>query len=172
MRGLYVGRFQPMHLGHLKAIQYILGEVDEVVIVVGSTQISHELNNPFTVGERISMIRRALEEAGIPPNRYWIIPVPDAGMHMVWVSQVVGYCPEFSVAYTNEPLTRRLFIEAGYEVRPIPYFNRGVYSATEVRRRMLNDENWEELVPPAVARFIREIKGIERLKDLAKSDKP
>ena len=172
MRGLYVGRFQPMHLGHLKAIQYILGEVDEVIIVVGSTQISHELNNPFTVGERISMIRRALEEAGIPPNRYWIIPVPDAGMHMVWVSQVVGYCPEFSVAYTNEPLTRRLFIEAGYEVRPIPYFNRGVYSATEVRRRMLNDENWEELVPPAVARFIREIKGIERLKDLAKSDKP
>lgn len=172
MRGLYVGRFQPMHLGHLKAIQYILGEVDEVVIVVGSTQISHELNNPFTVGERISMIRRALEEAGIPPNRYWIIPVPDAGMHMVWVSQVVGYCPEFSVAYTNEPLTRRLFIEAGYEVRPIPYFNRGVYSATEVRRRMLNDENWEELVPPAVARFIKEIKGIERLKDLAKSDKP
>ena len=172
MRGLYVGRFQPMHLGHLKAIQYILGEVDEVVIVVGSTQISHELNNPFTVGERISMIRRALEEAGIPPNRYWIIPVPDAGMHMVWVAQVVGYCPEFSVAYTNEPLTRRLFIEAGYEVRPIPYFNRGVYSATEVRRRMLNDENWEELVPPAVARFIREIKGIERLKDLAKSDKP
>jgi len=161
-----------MHLGHLKAIQYILGEVDEVVIVVGSTQISHELNNPFTVGERISMIRRALEEAGIPPNRYWIIPVPDAGMHMVWVSQVVGYCPEFSVAYTNEPLTRRLFIEAGYEVRPIPYFNRGVYSATEVRRRMLNDENWEELVPPAVARFIKEIKGIERLKDLAKSDKP
>jgi len=172
LRGLYVGRFQPMHLGHLKAIQYILGEVDEVVIVVGSTQISHELNNPFTVGERISMIRRALEEAGIPPNRYWIIPVPDAGMHMVWVSQVVGYCPEFSVAYTNEPLTRRLFIEAGYEVRPIPYFNRGVYSATEVRRRMLNDENWEELVPPAVARFIKEIKGIERLKDLAKSDKP
>ncbi len=172
MRGLYVGRFQPMHLGHLKAIQYILGEVDEVVIVVGSTQISHELNNPFTVGERISMIRRALEEAGIPPNRYWIIPVPDAGMHMVWVAQVVGYCPEFSVAYTNEPLTRRLFIEAGYEVRPIPYFNRGVYSATEVRRRMLNDENWEELVPPAVARFIKEIKGIERLKDLAKSDKP
>ena len=172
MRGLYVGRFQPMHLGHLKAIQYILGEVDEVVIVVGSTQISHELNNPFTVGERISMIRRALEEAGIPPNRYWIIPVPDAGMHMVWVAQVVGYCPEFSVAYTNEPLTRRLFIEAGYEVRPIPYFNRGVYSATEVRRRMLNDENWEELVPPAVAKFIKEIKGIERLKDLAKSDKP
>ena len=172
MRALYVGRFQPMHLGHLRVIQHILDEAEEIIIVVGSAQISHELNNPFTVGERIVMIRRALEEAGVPPSRYWIVPVPDAEMHMVWVSKVVGYCPSFDVVYTNEPLTRRLFLEAGYEVRSIPYFNRLVYSATETRRRMLDDENWRELVPRAVAEYIQEIGGVERLKDLAKSDKP
>ena len=172
VRGLYVGRFQPVHLGHLRAIQHILSEVDELVIVVGSTQLSHELENPFTAGERITMLRLALEEAGISPDRYWIVGVPDAEMHSVWVSKVIAYCPRFDVVYTNEPLTRRLFLEAGYEVRPVPYFQRHVYSATEVRRRILNDENWQELVPKSVADYIVEIGGVERLKDLAKTDKP
>ena len=172
VRGLYVGRFQPVHFGHLRAIQHILSEVDELVIVVGSTQLSHELGNPFTAGERITMLRLALEEAGISPDRYWIVGVPDAEMHSVWVSKVVAYCPSFDVVYTNEPLTRRLFVEAGYEVRPVPYFQRHVYSATEVRRRILNDEDWQELVPRSVAEYIVEIGGVERLKDLARSDKP
>src|SRR5437870_10806299 len=67
--GLYVGRFQPFHLGHLKAVKYILGRVDELIIVVGSAQHSHTLDNPFTAGERITMIRLALKQAGIGPDR-------------------------------------------------------------------------------------------------------
>ena len=59
-RGLYVGRFQPFHLGHLRAIKAVLKEVDEIVIVIGSAQYSHNSNNPFTAGERLVMIRRAL----------------------------------------------------------------------------------------------------------------
>jgi len=35
-RGLFVGRFQPFHKGHLRAVKDILGKVDELVIVVGS----------------------------------------------------------------------------------------------------------------------------------------
>ncbi|MEM2947357.1 MAG: adenylyltransferase/cytidyltransferase family protein, partial [Candidatus Bathyarchaeia archaeon] len=35
-RGLFVGRFQPFHKGHLSVIEDILKEVDELVIVVGS----------------------------------------------------------------------------------------------------------------------------------------
>ena len=64
-RGLYVGRFQPFHLGHLGAIKAVLKEVDELVIVIGSAQYSHNANNPFTTGERLVMIRRALQEAKV-----------------------------------------------------------------------------------------------------------
>jgi len=169
-RGVFVGRFQPFHRGHLEAVKDILGEVDELVIVVGSSQYSHELENPFTVGERIAMIRRALEEANIPLSKCWIIPVPDH-VHMTWVSQVLGYLPRFDVVYTNEPLTRRLFLEGGFQVRPIPLHRREAYSATEIRKRMLKGGDWRELVPPSVARFIEEIGGVERLRDLAKTDK-
>lgn len=170
-RGLYVGRFQPFHLGHLGAIKDILKEVDELIIVIGSAQYSHLLDNPFTAGERMVMIRKALEEAGLSYSRFWIVPVPDVHLHMMWVSAVEGYTPSFDVVYSNEPLTRRLFIEAGYEVKAIRFHKRKIYSSTEIRERMLKDKSWEKLVPKSVAAFIKEIDGVNRLRDLNKSDK-
>jgi len=169
-RGIFVGRFQPPHKGHLEAVKNILKKVDELVIIVGSSQYSHILDNPFTTGERFTMIRKALEEEDIQRSRYWIIPVPDVNLHMLWVSQIVGYSPKFEVVYTNEPLTRRLFMEAGFKVEPVSFVKREIYSATEIRKRMLNRENWEELVPRSVGCFIEEIDGVARLRDLNKTD--
>jgi len=170
-RGLFVGRFQPFHKGHLEAVKHVLKDVDELVIVVGSAQYSHRVDNPFTVGERITMIRSALEEAEIPVSRCWVVPVPDLGVHMLWVAEVAGYTPKFDVVYANEPLTKRLFVEAGYKAKPVPLFERDVYSATEIRKRMLKGKNWRILVSPSVAKYIKEIDGIKRLQDLAKTDK-
>jgi len=171
-RGLFVGRFQPFHNGHLQIVKNLLEKVDELIIVIGSSQYSHDLDNPFTAGERITMIREALKAEGIPCYRYWLIPVPDLHVHMLWVSQVVGYTPKFDIVFTNEPLTKRLFIEAGYKVESIPYYKRELYSATEIRRRILNDEPWKDLVPKKVAEKIVQFGGVERIKRLAESDKP
>lgn len=170
-RGLYVGRFQPFHLGHLIALRSILQEVEELVIVIGSAQYSHNIDDPFTAGERLVMIRRALEEAGVDCSRVWIVPVPDAHLHMLWVSTVEGYTPRFDAVFSNEPLTRRLFAEAGYKVKAIHFFNRKVYASTQIRERMLKGGNWEELVPKTVAEFVNEIDGVNRLRDLTKSDR-
>ena len=170
-RGLYVGRFQPFHLGHTGAIKEVLKEVDEIVIVIGSAQYSHNINNPFTAGERLIMIRRALQEAKVAYSRVWIVPVPDVHLHMLWVSAVEGYTPKFNVCYSNEPLTQRLFMEAGYQVKSIPFFDRKLYMSTVVREKMLKGDNWTELVPKSVADFINEIDGVNRLRDLSKTDK-
>lgn len=171
VRALYVGRFQPFHLGHLEAVRFILKNSSELVIVIGSAQYSHTLENPFTAGERAMMIRLALDEAGIDPSRYFIIPVTDLDIHGIWVPHLSSLVPSFNIVYTNEPLTKRLFIESGFKVKPIPFFKRKVCSATEIRRRMISNGEWEELVPKSVARFIKEIDGLERLRDLVKSDK-
>ena len=170
-RGLFIGRFQPFHLGHLNAIKDVLREVQEVVIIIGSAQYSHRLDNPFTAGERLVMIRRTLEEAEIDCSRVWLVPVPDVHFHMMWVSAVKGYSPSFNVVYSNEPLSRRLFREAGYEVRSVSLCKRKLYSSTEIRRRILEDKSWEKLVPKFVAAFIEKIDGINRLQALTKSDK-
>jgi nicotinamide-nucleotide adenylyltransferase len=170
-RGLYVGRFQPFHLGHLEAIQYVIKEVDEAVIAIGSAQYSHNATNPFTAGERLVMIRRALEEASIDYSRVWVVPVPDVHLHMLWVAALEGYTPRFNVVYSNEPLTRRLFMEAGYKVKRIRFFERKNYNSTLVREKMLHDDSWTTLVPKSVAKFITEIDGVNRLRDLMATDK-
>lgn len=170
-RGLYVGRFQPFHLGHLDAIKFVLKKVDEVVIVIGSAQYSHNSKNPFTAGERLVMVRNALLEAGVDSSKLWIVPVPDVHLHMLWVSAVEGYTPKFNVVYTNEPLTRRLFMEAGYPVKDVPLFERKVYMSTVIREKMVKGESWMELVPKGVANFILEIDGINRIQDLARTDR-
>ena len=169
-QALFIGRFQPFHNGHLHAVKEIFEETEELVIVVGSAQMSHELDNPFTAGERIEMIRRALDAAGVDRRRYMLIPIPDAPAHRVWVSQVESQTPVFDVVFTNQPLTRRLLLEAGYEVRGIKMLKRDQYEATEIRRRILAGEDWQPLVPEEVHGYLQEIDGEGRIRDLARID--
>jgi nicotinamide-nucleotide adenylyltransferase len=172
LRGLFVGRFQPFHLGHLEAAKYALKKLDQLVVVVGSAQYSHTLENPFTAGERVMMIKAALDEAGFNRSSYFIIPIEDINYHSIYVDHIRALTPHFDILFSNEPLTKRLFKEAGVKVEPIPYFKREVYSATEIRNRIIVRDDWESLVPRAVAHFIKEIGGIERMRELALSDKP
>jgi nicotinamide-nucleotide adenylyltransferase len=117
------------------------------------------------------MIREALRDEKMDLSTVWLVPVPDVHLHMMWVSALEGYTPRFTVVYSNEPLTRRLFAEAGYKVKDIPFYDRRVYSSTEIRKRMVKSEDWEKYLPGKVSAFIKEIDGIGRLRDLNRSDK-
>jgi nicotinamide-nucleotide adenylyltransferase len=170
MRGLLIGRFQPFHKGHLQIIKNILGEVDDLIIGIGSAQISHTIDNPFTAGERITMIFNALQAEKVKCCNY-ILPIPDVWNNALWVNHVKSLSPEFQVAYTGNALARRLFIEGGVEVMGQPLFDREKYSGTEIRGLMLSGGDWESLVPTEVVKVIKKIGGVDRLKDITKSDK-
>ena len=167
VRGILIGRMQPVHNGHMQVINKILEEVDEIIIGIGSAQLSHELKDPFTAGERIIMISQALADAGIDASRYYIIPMQDINFNAIWPSHVKMLTPPFSIVYSGNPLVKQLFCEEGYEVRQPPLYDRLHLSGSEVRRRILNDENWQELVPQASVDLITEINGVERLKNLS-----
>ena len=165
-RGLFIGRFQPFHKGHLHALKWILEREDEVIIAIGSAQYSHTLRNPFTLGERVEMIWLVAKSEGLT-DRVIIVGVPDTnGEHSLWVQTLVSWLPEFDRAYTNDPLSRRLLKEAGVSVLPIPLYKRETYSATRVRELMIKGGEWEELVPPPVASFIKKRRLVERLREL------
>ena len=171
-RGLLIGRFQPFHLGHLECVKYVLKSVPEIIIAIGSAQFSHTLHNPFTAGERITMIRLALDEAKINSEQYYLIPIRDLRIHDLWVSHLVSQTPKFEAVFSNEPVTSRLFKEAGFRVEPIPFYDRETYSSTEIRERVVNGDSWEKLVPSSVAGYIKSISGEERLRELTLSDDP
>ncbi len=167
VRAILIGRMQPVHNGHMEIIRQILDEVDEIIIGIGSAQLSHELKDPFTAGERVVMITQALAEKGVDPSRYYIIPMQDINFNAIWVSHVKMLTPPFSVVYSGNSLVKQLFAEEGYEVRQPPLYDRLHLSGTEVRRRILEDEKWQELVPKATVDVISEINGIERIKNLS-----
>ena len=161
---LVIGRFQPLHNGHLEVIRKVASECDRMIIGIGSAQYSHSRDNPFTAGERYLMISETIKAEGI--DNVSIVPVEDLNRYSIWVSHVVSMCPPFSIVYSNNSVTRRLFEEAGYEVRDSPLYNRKEYSGTEVRRRLSGDGDWESLVPKEVAKVIRDIDGVSRVREL------
>ncbi len=166
-RGLYLGRFQPYHLGHHEVLKQITKEVDEIIIGIGSAQKSHEIENPFTAGERVLMVSSALEEFDI---KHYVIPIEDIQRNSLWVSHVNSMVPPYEIAYTNNPLVIELLSEAGIRVKQSPLFKRNSHSGTEIRRRMLKGDKWEHFVPEKVVEIIREIDGVNRLKTIAQSD--
>lgn len=163
-RAFYIGRFQPFHLGHLKVISEIAREVDELAIGIGSAQLSHTPENPFTSGERILMISRSLADLDL---YYYVIPINDIYRNAEWVAHVRSMTPPFSRVYSNNPLVSRLFTETGYEVKYSPMYNRQEYSGTEIRRRMIEDGDWQKLVPKAVVDVVEEVDGVQRLKQVS-----
>jgi len=167
---LFIGRFQPFHNGHLAAVRYALKHVDYLYIVVGSAQRSHERDNPFTAGERIMMIKAALDEAKVDARAWMLIPINDAQSHSVWTATLRSTVPRFDRVYSNDTLTIRLLKEEGIEVDPIPYLNRTEYSATNVRSRILERRDWKTLVPPAVARMVEDLDGVGRVRSMISKD--
>nr|WP_048815586.1 nicotinamide-nucleotide adenylyltransferase [Methanosalsum zhilinae] len=166
-RAFYIGRFQPFHLGHQAVLEMIAKEVDEVVIGIGSAQKSHEVTDPFTAGERVMMIRHALGDTGVP---HYAMPIEDIQQNTVWVSYVSSRTPPFEIVFSNNPLVIQLFREANIEVKQPPMYLRSQYSGTEIRKRIVHDMEWKHLVPPAVVDVIEEVNGVERLRNISKTD--
>ena len=166
-RGFYIGRFQPFHQGHHAMVDRIREEIDELVVGIGSADQSHTVRNPYTAGERMMMITKALAEFDMTT---YAVPIEDLNRNSVWVSHVQSMSPRFDVAFSNNPLVVRLFEEADIEVRQSPMYHREEFEGTEVRERMAADGDWESLVPEAVVEVIDEIDGVERIQRITATD--
>ncbi|OLC83883.1 MAG: nicotinamide-nucleotide adenylyltransferase [Thaumarchaeota archaeon 13_1_40CM_3_50_5] len=169
--GLFIGRFQPFHKGHLATVKFALRQVDQLVIVVGSAQKSHEPKNPFTAGERIRMIKESLDSEKVDVGKILIIPIPDVDVHSLWTQQVDILVPKYDVVFANDPFTLMLFRERGIKTIEAPLVDRTNMQATEIRSRMAMGRKWEILVPVAVVRIVKEINGVERVKTIAGHDR-
>ncbi len=163
-RALIPGRFQPFHKGHLEMVKWALSISKEVIIVIGSAQESHTLANPMTAGERIYVIRETLIDEGIDIKRIYLIPVPDILMNSAWVSHVKTYVPPFDVVVSGNPLVLTLFKEAGYNVLKPPMFEREKYVGTNIRRMMVDGDEWKSYLPPKTAELIEKLGIVKRLR--------
>jgi nicotinamide-nucleotide adenylyltransferase len=161
MKALFIGRFQPFHKGHLLLLQQLATQYDEIIIGIGSSQYHDTRDNPFSAEERYQMVAQSLNAAGI--QNYHIVFIPDIHDPPRWVDHVCSIVSDFDVVIANNPFTRKLFSEKNYVLKGTASFDRKRYSGKEIRRRILQEEPWEDLVPPAVSSYIKEIDGVSRL---------
>lgn len=166
MRGVFPGRFQPFHLGHRQFVDRMAQEVDEVVIGVGSAQASHTPRNPFTAGERITMIHRTVDSMDVPT---YVIPIEDLNRYPAWPAHVQSLCPPFETLFSNNPLVRRVCQEKDIDVNGVELIERDRYRGSEIRRRMVDGKPWKDLVPDPVAAVIDKIDGVERLRRVGRT---
>jgi nicotinamide-nucleotide adenylyltransferase len=174
--GMIHGRFQPFHNGHLEYALAASSRCSHLIVGITNPDPStvieepadpqrHRLSaNPFTFFERQWMARVALAEVSADLAHLSIVPFPIHHPER-WQS----YCPSDVVQYV------RLFSDWGREKRerleaagwPVEVLDRGKgkeVSGSEVRHRLMTGQDWEALVPGAVAQVLRAIKAEERLR--------
>ncbi len=81
-----IGRFQPVHNGHLALLREAMAQARQTVVVVGSAHQARTPKNPFTWQERAEMLRAALPEA--KRARLLVLPIRDYYDEPRWAEAV------------------------------------------------------------------------------------
>jgi len=164
MYGLLIGRFQPFHLGHLKALRFALSKVDKLWVGLGSSNRPIEKNNPFTAEERKQMILSSIDDS--MKEKISIYFIPDLDNHVKWIEKIDTIVPKFDIIFSNDELTKHLYSKRTVEVVSIPFLKRDTLSGTNIRDLIISDQKWEDLVPEGTKNFLINTSAKERLKNL------
>lgn len=168
-RGLVIGRFQPFHNGHLELIKQIMNECEELVVVIGSAQFNYLAKDPFTAGERIEMIHASLSFQTCDLSRIFIIPLANFENNACWFEYLKSMVPQFDIFYSGNEYVRYL-VAKKIIVKVHTFKNKSKFNGENIRKLIVNDGKWDDLVPIPVKEIIKNIGGTERIRMLAKSD--
>ena len=161
---LFIGRFQPIHVGHLNVIKNIVKNCGKLVIGVGSSQYGYTRDNPFTYEERWIMIKYCLQCVGIKDVS--IHSVPDIHDPENWVQHVKDCVGHFDIIYAGNDFTIKLFekYDDTVEIRRITN-TKNTINGTLLRELISNwpETVWYELVSLPIRSLIINWKGDERI---------
>ena len=164
MDGLLVGRFQPFHLGHLDAVLFGLSRTENLFIGVGSSNKFNEKKNPFSAEERKEMIISSIESSML--GRVKIFEIPDVDNHEKWTFEIDQIVPKYDIVFTNDEFTKTLFKKRQINVMPVVLKEREKFSGTNIRQLIIDDKNWQDLVPQGTRKVLDKLNTKERLKNL------
>ncbi len=153
--GLFIGRFQPLHNGHVQAIKECASKVNVLWIGIGSMEKSRETENPWSFRERVWMVRRVLKAEGV--ENYSLFGIQDYADDETWVGEIVkkvGRKREngIDVVFTGNSWTAETFEKQGFLVEKLRLY--GQFSATKVRDAFLMREGWQSMVPVVLHSFL------------------
>ncbi len=171
-RGMIHGRFQPFHNGHLEYMRGAAERCDELFVGITNpdpARVKPEAadparhlpeSNPWSYAERLLMVKAAALDLGLDLARLHVIPFP-VNEPELWPAYVPAEVTQFLRLFSDwggEKLDR--LRAAGYEVVVLDEGAEKELSGTDVRAALRAGGDWESLVPPGVARVLRELERV------------
>lgn len=145
MRGLVVGRFQPLHNGHASVIRRAVEDCVDVALAIGSSNAKTRVKDPFTLEEREQMLQATFPEL----TR---CAVPDIHDPPNWVNHLLDITGPVDRVYGNDDRTMDLFEDAGLRVVRTGLDHREAWEGTQIRLQLAEgDGAWRKAVPKPVA---------------------
>lgn len=173
---VFVGRFQPFHNGHLKVLLKAFDEAEHVLVVVGSYRVPRSLKNPWSVDERMDIIRQSVP-AGLR-ERMTLLPLRDFTYNdLHWITSLQNVVSE-NAEHTNgrknkligcfkDDSSYYLNLFPQWELVREPYYDS--LDASTVRDALFeNGIVRHDLVPGSVADFLGGYLKSERYQELKK----
>ena len=138
-----IGRFQPLHNGHMALLHAALERARQVVVVLGSAWQAPNPKNPFSWEERAQMLRDALSKQDA--ERVQCVPVRDYYNEPLWVNAVrdavQAHVPEGAsvalVGHFKDSSSSYLARFPGWELISLPRL--GQFDATPLRDIFLGE---------------------------------
>lgn len=181
---VFIGRFQPVHQGHLSVIMdglKLLKEQGEIVVAVGSTNAARSIRNPFTFKERSHLIAESLREMHSGERsvcvstgettinfkgnkRVRITDLPDNPYNLnLWIKSVQEKVKSSSTAligHDKDTTSSYLNLFPQWDVHDMG--NSGMFNATDIRKSFFDHGNYYYKsfpVSPTVRSFLKEFEN-------------
>lgn len=167
-----IGRFEPLHLGHMALLEAALQRAQQVVIVLGSAHQAPSPKNPFSWQERQRMLLEALppEQAArtfcVPVRDYYNEPQWVAAVHAAVAQHLPSGASVALVGHFKDASSSYLARFPGWSLISLPRL--GAFDATPIRDLYLGAdpqqaqavpaalEAMSYLVPASTLKFLRE----------------
>ncbi len=171
--GIYIGRFQPFHLGHLQTLKLALEKAEHVILIIGSHRVATDIRNPWSADERLEMIRHCL-----PPEaqtRVHFLKIRDwLYSDNLWLAAVQQQVLEITRGSHSIVVFGHHKDSTSYYLNLFPqwdYFETGGYAdlhSTAIRQAYFAGETTDYLnqVPGPVADFLGEFEKTEKYQAL------
>ena len=161
--GVFIGRFNPPHLGHLNVVKYALENIDELLIIIGSAMQRPSLRNPFSTNVVKQLFRSMCIEHGLDVGRIKFEFVEDYIYNeLKWETRIREIVHSHNKDTSNVFLTgfkkdnTSYYLKAFPEYSDLPvtesYFN---LSSTDIRKAILEGElsSYKDVVPKLLVSY-------------------
>lgn len=163
--GVFIGRFQPFHKGHVYSLKKALKKVDRLVILIGSSQKMKTKDNPFCYDLRKKMVECALERLGLERQVLGIEGLRDfLESDERWSEEVKRLVLPYKrkdldwsevLVVGNNDWTNKVMKKKGFGVYESGLFKRERLEGVKIRKLMRKgDERWKGRVLDCTSRLI------------------